>query len=206
MLINIHPQNPDARKVAQVVDVLSKGGVVIIPTDTIYALACDLYQYKAFEQICRMKDVRPDKANFSLLCNDLSNISQFTRPFDRAIYKLLNRALPGPYTFILDASSEVPSVFRSRRKTIGLRIPDNKIVLDIIEKLGHPLVATSIHDIDEIREYPTDPDEIFDIYGNQVEVVVDGGAGKLVASTVIDCTGDAPAVTREGAGDINILN
>jgi tRNA threonylcarbamoyl adenosine modification protein (Sua5/YciO/YrdC/YwlC family) len=206
MLISIHPQNPDARKVAQVVDVLSKGGVVIIPTDTIYALACDLYQYKAFEQICRMKDVRPDKANFSLLCNDLSNISQFTKPFDRAVYKLLNRALPGPYTFILDASSEVPSVFRSRRKTVGLRIPDNKIVLDIIEKLGHPLVATSIHDIDEIREYPTDPDEIFDIYGNQVEMVVDGGAGKLIASTVIDCTGNTPEVTREGAGDINILN
>lgn len=206
MLINIHPQNPDARKVAQVVDVLSKGGVVIIPTDTIYALACDLYQYKAFEQICRMKEVRPDKANFSLLCSDLSNISQFTKPFDRAVYKLLNRALPGPYTFILDASSEVPSVFRSRRKTIGLRIPDNKIVLDIIEKLGHPLVATSIHDIDEIREYPTDPDEIFDIYGNQVELVVDGGAGKLIASTVIDCTGNTPEVTREGAGDINILN
>jgi tRNA threonylcarbamoyl adenosine modification protein (Sua5/YciO/YrdC/YwlC family) len=206
MLINIHPQNPDSRKVAQVVDILSKGGVVIIPTDTIYALACDLYQYKAFEQICRMKEVRPDKANFSLLCSDLSNISQFTKPFDRAIYKLLNRALPGPYTFILDASSEVPSVFRSRRKTIGLRIPDNKIVLDIIEKLGHPLIATSIHDIDEIREYPTDPEEIFEIYGNQVEVVVDGGAGKIVASTVIDCTGNVPAVTREGAGDINILN
>jgi tRNA threonylcarbamoyl adenosine modification protein (Sua5/YciO/YrdC/YwlC family) len=206
MLINIHSQNPDSRKVAQVVDILSKGGVVIIPTDTIYALACDLYQYKAFEQICRMKEVRPDKANFSLLCNDLSNISQFTKPFDRAIYKLLNRALPGPYTFILDASSEVPSVFRSRRKTIGLRIPDNKIVLDIIEKLGHPLIATSIHDIDEIREYPTDPEEIFEIYGNQVEVVVDGGAGKIVASTVIDCTGNVPAVTREGAGDINILN
>jgi tRNA threonylcarbamoyl adenosine modification protein (Sua5/YciO/YrdC/YwlC family) len=206
MLINIHPQNPDSRKVAQVVDILSKGGVVIIPTDTIYALVCDLYQYKAFEQICRMKEVRPDKANFSLLCNDLSNISQFTKPFDRAIYKLLNRALPGPYTFILDASSEVPSVFRSRRKTIGLRIPDNKIVLDIIEKIGHPLIATSIHDIDEIREYPTDPEEIFEIYGNQVEVVVDGGAGKIVASTVIDCTGNVPAVTREGAGDINILN
>ncbi|HQK98276.1 MAG TPA: L-threonylcarbamoyladenylate synthase [Bacteroidia bacterium] len=206
MLVNINSQNPDARKIAQAVDVLSKGGVIIIPTDTIYALACDLYHYKAFEKICRMKDVRPDKANFSLLCNDLSNISHFTRPFDRSIYKLLNRALPGPYTFILDASSEVPSVFRSRKKTIGLRIPNNKIVLDLIEKLGHPLVVTSIHDIDEIKGYPTDPEEIDEIYGNQVEMVIDGGAGKIKASTVIDCTGDSPVITREGAGDPDILN
>lgn len=206
MLLQINTQNPDARKVAQAVDVLSKGGVIIIPTDTIYALACDLYHYKAFEKICRMKDVRPDKANFSLLCSDLSNISNFTRPFDRSIYKLMNRALPGPYTFILDASSEVPSVFRSRKKTIGLRIPNNKIVLDLIEKLGHPLVVTSIHDIDEIRGYPTDPEEIDEIYGSQVELVIDGGAGKIKASTVIDCTGDSPVITREGAGDPDILN
>jgi len=206
MLVNINSQNPDARKIAQAVDVLSKGGVIIIPTDTIYALACDLYHYKAFEKICRMKDVRPDKANFSLLCSDLSNISNFTRPFDRSIYKLMNRALPGPYTFILDASSEVPSVFRSRKKTIGLRIPNNKIVLDLIDKLGHPLVVTSIHDIDEIRGYPTDPEEIDEIYGNQVELVIDGGAGKIKASTVIDCTGDSPFITREGAGDPDILN
>lgn len=206
MLVNINSQNPDARKIAQAVDVLSKGGVIIIPTDTIYALACDLYHYKAFEKICRMKDVRPDKANFSLLCSDLSNISNFTRPFDRSIYKLMNRALPGPYTFILDASSEVPSVFRSRKKTIGLRIPNNKIVLDLIEKLGHPLVVTSIHDVDEIRGYPTDPEEIDEIYGNQVELVIDGGAGKIKASTVIDCTGGSPVITREGAGDPDILN
>jgi tRNA threonylcarbamoyl adenosine modification protein (Sua5/YciO/YrdC/YwlC family) len=206
MLVNINSQNPDARKIAQAVDVLSKGGVIIIPTDTIYALACDLYHYKAFEKICRMKDVRPDKANFSLLCSDLSNISLFTRPFDRSIYKLLNRALPGPYTFILDASSEVPSVFRSRKKTIGLRIPNNKIVLDLIDKLGHPLVVTSIHDIDEIKGYPTDPEEIDEIYGNQVELVIDGGAGKIKASTVIDCTGGTPVITREGAGDPDILN
>ena len=206
MLLQINTQNPDARKVAQAVDVLSKGGLIITPTDTIYALACDLYHYKAFEKICRMKDVRPDKANFSLLCSDLSNISNFTRPFDRSIYKLMNRALPGPYTFILDASSEVPSVFRSRKKTIGLRIPNNKIVLDLIEKLGHPLVVTSIHDIDEIRGYPTDPEEIDEIYGSQVELVIDGGAGKIKASTVIDCTGDSPVITREGAGDPDILN
>lgn len=206
MLLQVNSQNPDARKIAQAVDALSKGAVIIIPTDTIYALACDLYHYKAFEKICRMKDVRPDKANFSLLCRDLSNISHFTRPFDRSIYKLMNRALPGPYTFILDASSEVPSFFRSRKKTIGLRIPSNKIVLDIIEKLGHPLVVTSIHDIDEIRGYPTDPEEIDEIYGSQVELVIDGGAGKMKASTIIDCTGETPIITREGAGDADILN
>ena len=205
MLLSIHPQNPDERKVRQVADILSKGGVAILPTDTIYALACDLYQYKAFEQICRIKGVKPEKANFSLLCNDLSNIASFTRPFDRSIYKLLNRALPGPYTFILEASSEVPSMFRSRKKTIGLRIPDNKIIQEVIQQLGHPLVVTSLHDHDELKEYPTDPEEIYEEYQKVIEVVVDGGYGKMSPSTVIDCTGDEPVIVRVGLGDVSVL-
>jgi len=202
MLIKVHPENPETRKIEQVVNILLKGGVVIIPTDTIYALACDLYQYKAFEQIARMKDIRADKANFSLLCSDLSNVSEFTKPFDRSIYKLLNKAFPGPFTFILEASSHLPSVFRSRKKTIGLRVPDNKIVQAIIEKLGHPIIATSLHDIDAIREYPTDPEEIFELYQHQVDGVVDGGIGSIVPSTVVDCTGDEPVITRQGLGEI----
>ena len=202
MLIKVHPENPETRKIEQVVNILLKGGVVIIPTDTIYALACDLYQYKAFEQIARMKDIRADKANFSLLCSDLSNVSEFTKPFDRSIYKLLNKAFPGPFTFILEASSHLPSVFRSRKKTIGLRVPDNKIVQAIIEKLGHPIIATSLHDIDAIREYPTDPDEIFELYQHQVDGVVDGGIGSIVPSTVVDCTEDEPVITRQGLGEI----
>lgn len=205
MLLDIHPQNPDARKIKQVVEALRKGAVVILPTDTIYALACDLFQYKAFEQICRIKEVKPEKANFSLLCSDLSNISEFTRAFDRSIYKLLNRALPGPYTFILEASSEVPSMFRSKKKTIGLRIPDNKIIQAVIAELGHPLVATSLHHIDELIEYPTDPQEIHEQYENLIEMMVDGGYGKILASTVIDCTDGEPKVIREGAGSVDIL-
>jgi tRNA threonylcarbamoyl adenosine modification protein (Sua5/YciO/YrdC/YwlC family) len=205
MLVSIHPQNPDIRKIKQVVDILKRGGVVILPTDTIYALACDLYQYKAFEQICRIKEVKPEKANFSLLCADLSNISHFTKPFDRSIYKLLNRALPGPYTFILDSSNEVPSMFRSKKKTIGLRVPDNKIIQEVIKELGNPLVATSIRDIDDILEYPTEPEEIDETYNKLVEMVIDGGNGNINPSTVIDCTGSAPVVIREGAGSLDVL-
>jgi tRNA threonylcarbamoyl adenosine modification protein (Sua5/YciO/YrdC/YwlC family) len=202
MLVKVHPDNPEARKIDQIAQTLLKGGVIIIPTDTIYALACDLYQYKAFEQIARMKDIRADKANFSLLCSDLSNVSEFTKPFDRSIYKLLNKAFPGPFTFILEASSHLPSVFRSRKKTIGLRVPDNKIVQAIIEKVGHPIIATSLHDMDEIKIYPTDPEEIFEEYNHQVDLVVDGGIGSIVPSTVVDCTGNEPVITRQGLGEI----
>lgn len=202
MILNIHPENPEPRKIAQLAEILEKGGVAIIPTDTIYAFACDLSQYKGFEKICRIKGIKPEKANFSLLCADLSNISVYTKPFDRSLYKLLNKALPGPYTFILEASHEVPSLFRNKKKTIGLRVPENKIVAELISKLGRPLVATSLHDLDAIKEYPTDPEEIAEQWENQVDVVVEGGWGKMVPSTVIDCTGDIPAVTRSGAGDV----
>ncbi|MBL7924905.1 MAG: threonylcarbamoyl-AMP synthase [Bacteroidia bacterium] len=205
MILNIHPKNPEPRKISEVAAILQKGGVVIIPTDTIYAFVCDLSQYKGFEKICRIKGVKPEKANFSLLCSDLSNISVYTKPFDRSVYKLLNKALPGPYTFILEASHEVPSLFRSRKKTIGLRVPDHPIVSALIGQLGHPMVATSLHDLDSIREYPSDPLEIAEQWENVVDVVVDGGTGKITPSTVIDCTGDEPALVREGAGDSGIL-
>ncbi|MFM9009054.1 MAG: L-threonylcarbamoyladenylate synthase [Bacteroidota bacterium] len=205
MRLNIHPLNPEARKIAQVAEVLRKGGIAVIPTDTIYAFVCDLNQYRGFEKICRLKDVRPDKAHFSLLCGDLGNISSYTKPFDRSTYKLLNKSLPGPYTFILEAGSEVPSLFRSRRKTIGLRVPDHAIVMALIAEVGNPLVATSLHDDDELMQYPTDPDEIVQRWENQVELVVDGGQGHLVPSTIIDCSGNEPVLVREGAGDSSIL-
>jgi tRNA threonylcarbamoyl adenosine modification protein (Sua5/YciO/YrdC/YwlC family) len=205
MFLQIHPKNPEARKVAEVVAILQKGGVAIVPTDTIYAFICDVQQYKGFEKICRIKGIKPEKANFSMICSDLSNISVYTKPFDRAVYKLLNKALPGPYTFILEASHEVPSLFRSRKKTIGLRVPDHPIVMSIIAQLDRPLIATSLHDLDSIREYPTDPTEIADQWEQVVDVVVDGGFGHLIPSTIIDCTGDEPVVTREGAGDSSIL-
>ncbi len=205
MKLNIHPVNPESRKIDELVAMLTRGGVAIIPTDTIYAFVSDLSQYKGFEKICRIKGVKPDKANFSLLCADLSNISHYTRPFNRAVYKLLNKSLPGPYTFILEASSEVPAMFRSRKKTIGLRVPAHPIVAALIQRLGHPLVASSLHDHDSIMEYPSDPYEIAEQWEHVVDVVVDGGPGKIIPSTIIDCTGDEPLIVREGAGDVNIL-
>jgi tRNA threonylcarbamoyl adenosine modification protein (Sua5/YciO/YrdC/YwlC family) len=205
MLIEIHPKNPEPRKITEVVGLLRKGGVAIVPTDTIYAFVCAISQYKGFEKICRIKGVKPEKANFSMMCSDLSNISFYTKPFDRSVYKVLNRALPGPYTFILEASHEVPSLFRSRKKTIGLRVPDHPIIQSLIAALGEPLVATSLHDLDSIREYPTDPVEIAEQWEQVVDVVVDGGAGHLVPSTIVDCTGGEPEITRAGAGDRDIL-
>lgn len=205
MLLTIHPKNPESRKIAELSAILQKGGVAIIPTDTIYAFVCDLGQYKGFEKICRIKGIKPEKAKFSLLCSDLSKISLYTKPFDRAVYKLLNKALPGPYTFILEASNEVPSLFRSKKKTIGLRVPDHPIVALLIEQLGRPLVATSLHDLDAIMEYPSDPFEINEQWEQVVDVVVDGGPGKIVPSTIIDCTGEEPVLIREGAGAADVL-
>ncbi len=205
MILTIHPRNPEPRKITEIVHLLKKGGVAVVPTDTIYAFICDIRQYRAFEKICRLKGVKPEKANFSMMCGDLSNISVYAKPFDRSVYKILNKALPGPYTFILEASHEVPSLFRSRRKTIGLRVPDHPIIQAIVNGLGNPLIVTSLHDLDSIREYPTDPLEIAEEWENTVDVVVDGGAGSIIPSTVIDCTGDAPELVRAGAGDTGIL-
>ena len=205
MILKIHPKNPEPRKIAEVVAVLAKGGVAIVPTDTIYAFVCDLSQYKGFEKICRIKGIKPEKANFSLLCKDLSNISNYTKPFDRSIYKLLNKALPGPYTFLLEASNEVPSLFRSKKKTIGLRVPDHPIIQDLIEALGRPLVSTSLHDLDEIVEYPSDPELIAEQWESVVDMVVDGDFGHIVASTIIDCTSGEAVLLREGAGSSDIL-
>ena len=205
MILKIHPKNPEPRTIAEVVAVLAKGGVAIVPTDTIYAFVCDLSQYKGFEKICRIKGIKPEKANFSLLCKDLSNISNYTKPFDRSIYKLLNKALPGPYTFLLEASNEVPSLFRSKKKTIGLRIPDHPIIQELIEALGRPLVSTSLHDLDEIVAYPSDPELIAEQWESVVDVMVDGDFGHIVASTIIDCTSGEAVLLREGAGSSDIL-
>ena len=206
MLIEIQPGSPDQRKIDKVVAIIKEGGLAIIPTDTIYALVCDIYNHKAVDKVCRIKNVRLEKSNLSFLCLDLANISTYTRAFDRSIYKLLNRSLPGPYTFILEASNEVPSIFRSKKKTIGIRIPDNKIVLQIIEGVGNPLMSTSLRIADEIVAYPTDPYEIEELYGNDVDVVIDGGYGNNTGSTIIDCTGREPKIIREGAGSLSVLD
>ena len=205
MFVEIHPENPDQRVIDKVVAFIKNGGVVIIPTDTIYALACDIYSQKAIDKVCRIKNVKLEKSNFSFLCHDLANISKYTRAFNRNIYKLLNRALPGPYTFILQAGSEVPSIFRAKKKTIGIRIPDHKAVQMIIEGVGNPLMSTSLHDQDDIVAYPTDPNVIFELYEHLVDIILDGGYGGNTGSTVIDCTGAAPVIIRLGQGNPDVL-
>lgn len=203
MLIQIFPNNIDQRKIKTVVEVLKNDGVIIFPTDTVYAIGCDIYSNKAIERICKIKNVKPEKSNFSFICNNLSHISDFTKPFDRSIYKLLNRSLPGPFTFILNASSAVPTIFKNHKKTIGIRVPDNKIPLSIITELGNPIMSTSLHNEDEIVEYLTDPSEIFEKFESVVDLIVDGDYGGNTPSTIIDCTGNAPVIIRQGAGLID---
>lgn len=205
MLLEIHPDNPSPRHIKQVIDVLNDGGVIIFPTDTIYGIGCDVKNPKAFEKLCRIRGVKPQKANFSFLLNDLAHISEYTRPFDRNVFKLLKASLPGPFTFILPASNMVPTLFRNNKKSIGIRVPDNKIISSIVDELGGPLVSASLRDdMNIIAEYLTDPEEIHDRFGTLVDLVIDGGFGKNVASTVIDCTGSEPVVIREGLGVVNM--
>tara|TARA_B100000809_G_C15134702_1_gene530056 strand:- start:732 stop:1349 length:618 start_codon:yes stop_codon:yes gene_type:complete len=205
MLLQIHPDNPDKRKIDQVITILKKGGVIIYPTDTVYSMACDLNNRKAVERMAQIKGVKIEKANFSLICSDLSNISDYTVQFGNNIYKLMKRALPGPYTFILNANNSVPKLFKSKKKTIGIRVPNNNIALSIVEHLGNPLISTSVRDDDEILDYITDPELIHDKYEKLINVVIDGGFGNNEASTIIDCTSNDAEVLREGIGSLDIL-
>jgi tRNA threonylcarbamoyl adenosine modification protein (Sua5/YciO/YrdC/YwlC family) len=205
MLIQIHPDNPDQRKIDQIVAQLRKGAIIIYPTDTVYSMACDLMHRKAAEKMAQLKGVKLEKANFSLICYDLSHISDYTVQFGNNIYKLMNKAFPGPYTFILNANTSVPKLFKSKKKTIGIRVPNNNIAREIVKVLGNPLISTSVHGDDEILEYITDPELIHEKYKNQVDIVIDGGFGQNEASTIIDCTQNDPEILREGIGSIDIL-
>jgi len=206
MLITIHPENPPPRQIKQVVEVLLTGGVVVFPTDTVYAIGCDVYNSKAFDKLCRIRSIKPQKANFSFLFTDLSHLADYTKPVSRDVFKLLKNSLPGPYTFILPASNRVPVLFRNNKKTIGIRVPENKIVQNIISVLGGPLVSASLHDTeDEIAEYLSDPVEINEKMGKLVDLVIDGGFGGNIASTIIDCTSGEPVLIREGAGKVEGL-
>lgn len=198
MLLGIHPTNPPPRLIKQVVESLKKGGIIIYPTDTIYGLGCSIFQHKAIEKICQIKQVDPLKAQLSFVCCDLSDLSKYTRQIATPTYRLLKQYLPGPYTFILPASKEVPKILQSKKSTIGLRIPDNKIVHAIIEELGHPILSASLPG-DMVEDY-TDPQIMFGRFGNQVNFVIDGGMGGMIPSTVVDCTTDEPIVMREGKG------
>lgn len=199
MLLNIHPDDPQPRLIRRVVDTLQSGGIIIYPTDTIYGLGCDILQQKAVEKICRIKNVDPKKAQLSFICSDLSHLSDYAKQLSTATYRLLKEYLPGPYTFILPASKMVPKILQSKKDTIGLRIPDNRIACAIIKELGRPILSASLSG-EAVEDY-TDPEIMYENFMNQVDVVVDGGIGGTIPSTIIDCTGDEPILIREGAGE-----
>ena len=200
MLLRIHPDNPDQRNLEKVVDCLRNGGVVICPTDTVYTLCCDIYKPKSIECICKIKKIKPEKANFSFICYDLSHLSDFTKHVETSIFKVMRKALPGPFTFILEASKNVPKIFQSNKKTVGIRIPNNNICLEIVRLLENPIMSTSIHDDDDIIEYSTDPELIHEKYKDIVDIVIDGGYGSNVPSTILDCTNGDIEVIRQGLG------
>ncbi len=199
VLIRIHPDNPAERTVRQAVEILQNGGVIIYPTDTVYGLGCDITKPKAVERVAQIKGVKVEKANFSFICQDFSHLADYAKPIDNSIFKMMKRNLPGPFTFILEANNNVPKILKQNRKTVGIRIPDNKIIIEIVKMLGNPILTTSLRIDDEIMEYPTDPELIFEDYRNRVDVVIDGGFGGLIASTVIDCTSDEPEIIRMGS-------
>lgn len=200
MLIEIHPQNPDERKIKQVVNCLKNGGLIIYPTDTVYGLGCDIYNPKALERLARLKGVKLEKANFSFVCNDLSHISEFTQPFNTSIFKIMKANLPGPFTFILNANNSIPKLFKNNKKTVGIRIPDNIIARTIAKELGNPIVSTSIHSGDQIIDYLNDPYEIHEQFEKLVDIVIDGGVGDIIPSTIVDCTDGEPIIIRQGKG------
>lgn len=205
MLVRIYPDNPDERKIRQVIECVLDGGVIIYPTDSVYAIGCDLSRQKSVERMAKIKGIEMKKANFSLICRDLSHLSEYCKPMENPIYKMMKRALPGPYTFILNANNNVPKIFKSKKKTIGIRVPDNTIAQALVSALGNPLVSTSVRDDDEVLEYTTDPELIYERYHDQVDMVVDGGMGNNEASTVLDCTSGFPELIRLGRGPIESL-
>lgn len=200
MYLHIHPDDPQPRHIKTVVDVLKKGGVIIYPTDTIYGLGCDIYNADAIERICRIKGVDPKKAQFSFVCSDLSHISDYAKSIDTPTFRLLKKALPGPYTFILEASKQVPKLLKTKRDTVGIRVPDHKISQMIVRELGHPIMSASLPIHDEV-EYYTDPELMYDKFRKSVDIVIEGGIGSIESSTVIDCTTSPPEIIRKGAGD-----
>ncbi|HWJ91103.1 MAG TPA: L-threonylcarbamoyladenylate synthase [Flavisolibacter sp.] len=199
MLIHIHPVDPQQRLINQVVDILRSGGIIVYPTDTIYGLGCDIFQHRAIERICQIKNVQPAKANLSFVCYDLSDLSQYAKQLSTPVYRTLKQYLPGPYTFILEASKEVPKILKTKKDTVGIRVPDNKIARCIVKELGNPILSATLPG-DHVEDY-TDPEVIHERFEKLVDVVIDGGIGGMVPSTVIDFTKAEPELVREGAGD-----
>lgn len=201
-LLKIYPENPHDSTINKVVEALRKGGIVIVPTDSVYAFACDLSQTKAMEKLAQLKGTRLKEANFSIVFDDLTMLSDYTRPIPTAVFKLLKRTLPGPYTYIMSATNKIPKLFHHRKKTVGIRIPDNGVPLAIVKALGNPIAVSSIHDPDNVVEYTTDPELIHERYARMVEITINGGIGDNEPSTIIDCTGNEPTLIREGKGSV----
>ena len=200
MLIRIYSENPNPKQIRQVVDILEYGGIIIYPTDTVYAMGCDIMATKSIEKIARLKGLNPKNPDLSLIFHDMSQLSEYTIIRDNTLFKLLKRNLPGPFTFIVQANSQIPKLFKNKKKTVGIRIPDNDIVLELVRELGRPIVTTSIHDPDEVIEYTTDPELIYEKYRDFADAVIDGGFGNNEASTIVDCTGEEIEVLRQGLG------
>jgi tRNA threonylcarbamoyl adenosine modification protein (Sua5/YciO/YrdC/YwlC family) len=200
MFLRINPNKPNYDEIAQVVTCLRDGGVVIYPTDTVYGIGCDIHKQRAVERVCKIKGIDPQKANFSFICSDLSHLSDFTKPISTPVYKVMRKALPGPFTFILEANNNVPKLFQSKKKTVGIRIPNNTICLELVTQLGNPIMSTSVHDDDEIIEYTTDPELIYEKYKSQVDIVIAGGYGNNEASTIVDCSEGNFEILRQGLG------
>lgn len=202
--LRIYEENPNPREIDKVVKVLKRGGLIIYPTDTVYGLGCDITNLKALERVAQIKQIKLEKTNFSFVCHDLSNLSDYVKQIDTSTFKILKRALPGPYTFVLPGSKSLPNPFK-KRKTVGIRVPDNNIALDIVKQLGNPIISTSIHDEDEVLEYTTDPELILEKWDNLVDLVIDGGYGDNEPSTVIDLSESSPVILREGKGSLEIF-
>ena len=201
-LIKIYPENPNLKQILKVVEVLKNGGVIIYPTDTVYGMGCDITNQKAIERVCQIKGIKPKNQNFSFICYDLSNIADYTRAIGTPVFKMMKKALPGPFTFILNANNNVPRLLNNKKKTVGIRVPDHNIPRTLVKELGQPILTTSIKDDDDIIEYSTDPELIHEKYKDKVDLVIDGGYGNNIASTVIDCTADEIVVVREGLGEL----
>lgn len=205
MLIKLYEENPSPKHIKTIVECLRDGGVIIYQTDTVYSFGSDIFKQKAVEKIAKLKGLDPKKNNFSILCRDLSNLSDYSKPIDNHVFRIMKRCLPGPFTFILKANNQVPKIFKHKKKTIGIRAPKNNIVQAIIEGLGNPILSTSLHHQDEVLEYITDPELIYDNYKNKVDIVVDSGPGGNIASTVVDFSHDDIEIIREGLGDTNLI-
>jgi tRNA threonylcarbamoyl adenosine modification protein (Sua5/YciO/YrdC/YwlC family) len=200
LLIKLYENNPNQKEIDRVVEIFKNGGIVIYPTDTVYAVGCDALNVRAVEQICKIKGINPQKANLSIICNDLSCISEYAK-VNNAVFKLMKKNLPGPFTFILNATNNLPKIYKNR-KEVGIRVPDNNIIRTLVQELGNPVLSTSVRDKDDILEYSTDPELIEEEYGTTVDAVIDGGYGGLEPSTIVDCTGDEIEIVRQGKGEL----